>query len=310
MLLQKKDTNFRKAAPVKQQVAIGLYYLAGRRSHYDISSKFAVGMTTAQEITNRFCSAVLIQYGHLIQWPQGQVLDKVVHDFFAYEGLPNVHGAIDCTHIRMLRPRGEGVHADSYFDREKNWSIVLQAVCDLQNRFIDVYSGWPGSVHDSRVFANSDLKQAIDAGERLQGRSVNIMNQWVKPYIVGDAGYPTTTYLMVPYPGRNLPQKQSTFNYKHSATRMCIEKTFGILKGRFRVLLDKVPMQKVSKVNSLAMACCALHNLCIDLQDELAENEIVFDEDFDLPFEEVAGCDNAAEGLAMRERVADYLVNV
>ncbi|KAK0151894.1 hypothetical protein N1851_006736 [Merluccius polli] len=46
---------------------------------------------------------------------------------------------------------------------------ALMAVCEHQGRFVDVYVGWPGSVHDSRVLRHSPLyRQAVYL---LQGTS-------------------------------------------------------------------------------------------------------------------------------------------
>ena len=39
----------------------------------------------------------------------------------------------------------------------KFYSIFFKLVCDDNMLFIDVLSGWPGSVHDSRVLCNSVL---------------------------------------------------------------------------------------------------------------------------------------------------------
>ena len=35
--------------------------------------------------------------------------------------------------------------------------MVVQAVVDYRYRFMNVYTGWPGSVHDARVFAHFSL---------------------------------------------------------------------------------------------------------------------------------------------------------
>ena len=34
-------------------------------------------------------------------------------------------------------------------------SIVLQALVDYEYKFMNIYVGWPGSVHDARVLAHS-----------------------------------------------------------------------------------------------------------------------------------------------------------
>ena len=35
----------------------------------------------------------------------------------------------------------------------------MQALVDFRGLFMDVYIGWPGKVHDARVFTNSSLYQ-------------------------------------------------------------------------------------------------------------------------------------------------------
>ena len=43
--------------------------------------------------------------------------------------------------------------------------IVLQAVCDHEMNFTDIFVGWPGSVHDNRVFKNSDIFERCSQNE-------------------------------------------------------------------------------------------------------------------------------------------------
>lgn len=64
-------------------------------------------------------------------------------------------GAIDGCHVRIKPPSGPD--GQCYRNRKLFPSIILQAVCDHQGRFIDTYVGWPGSVHDSRVLRYSPL---------------------------------------------------------------------------------------------------------------------------------------------------------
>ena len=33
--------------------------------------------------------------------------------------------------------------------------VIIQAKVDFRGLFMDVYIGWPGKVHDARVFVNS-----------------------------------------------------------------------------------------------------------------------------------------------------------
>lgn len=69
-------------------------------------------------------------------------------------GFPGVIGAIDGTYIPIAGP---SEFRDSYICRKEFPAFHLQGVCDSTMRFLDVFSAYPGSVHDSRVFKNSPL---------------------------------------------------------------------------------------------------------------------------------------------------------
>ena len=61
-------------------------------------------------------------------------------------------GAIDRRHIRILRPRYHGI---DYMNRKGYYSVLLQGICDDRGKFIDVFVGPPGRVHDSRMLRDS-----------------------------------------------------------------------------------------------------------------------------------------------------------
>ncbi|CAH1976395.1 unnamed protein product [Acanthoscelides obtectus] len=67
---------------------------------------------------------------------------------------PSAIGVIDCTHIPILKPF---IHADKYVNRKNFASITVQATCSSNEEFTSVDVSWPGSVHDSRIWKNSDI---------------------------------------------------------------------------------------------------------------------------------------------------------
>ena len=51
-----------------------------------------------------------------------------------------------------------------YWNWKQFHSIVMQAVVDHRYLFRDIYIRWPGSVHDARVLANSDVFARAQSG--------------------------------------------------------------------------------------------------------------------------------------------------
>ena len=125
------------------------------------------------------------------------------------------------------------------------------------------YVGWPGSVHNARIFSNSDLYAKGESGELMPNRRKHINNVDVPVTILGDAAYPMLTWIIKPYPGTGtLSRKQCHFNYRLSQARKVVECAFGRLKGRWRCLLKRNDCE-LNIVSTIVNACCILHNLCV-----------------------------------------------
>ena len=188
----------------------------------------------------------------LIQWPTGRRAQEVMEGFSVMKGFPRVLGAIDGCHIPMKAPN---FCPENYINRKGFHSVILQEICDDKMMFTDCYVGWPGAVHDARVFRNFDIFANIAANKDtlFPGDS----------HLLGDAAYPLDSYLMTPFKHSGfLTRDQKRYNYKHSATRSIIERVFALLKGRFP-RLKYVDLKKIDDVSMLVIVSCTLHNFCL-----------------------------------------------
>ena len=61
-------------------------------------------------------------------------------------------GAIDGSDIPVRAP---AMNRTDYYNRKGWYSIIVQIVVDHNYLLRNVYSGWPGNMHDARVLANS-----------------------------------------------------------------------------------------------------------------------------------------------------------
>ena len=191
--------------------------------------------------------------------PSGTVLIEDIEGFKNNHGFPQCVGAVDGTHIPIISP--QDCPAD-YYNRKGWHSIILQGTVDHAGRFIDVYVGWPGRVHDARVFANSSLYRRGQNNTLFPDQRELIAGQDVPLVLLGDPAYPLLPWLMKAFPNNGrLSQEQKTFNYSLSKARVVVEHSYGRLKGRWRCLLKRLDVD-VGDAPELVAACCVLHNVC------------------------------------------------
>ncbi|CAH2020636.1 unnamed protein product [Acanthoscelides obtectus] len=71
---------------------------------------------------------------------------------------PTAIGVIDCTHIGILKPNR---HGNEYINLKGKPTLNVQATCDAREMFTSVDVSWPGSVHDSRIWRNSQTRSQL-----------------------------------------------------------------------------------------------------------------------------------------------------
>ncbi|XP_068723632.1 uncharacterized protein [Montipora capricornis] len=216
----KKDTNFRT-----------------------IANLFGVGKSTVCGIVKRVCKVIVrILLPRFIYVPQNrQEVKDIIHGFESHAGFLQVVGAVDGCHVPIIGPQQS---PDDYINRKGFHSLILQGLVDFDYRFLDICVGWPGKVHDARVFKNSPLFALCCARTFLPlDMSVMISGVRVPPLILGDSAYALSEWLMKPYTDRrNLTPDESSFNIKHSTIRVVVENAFGRLKGRFRSISKRLDL--------------------------------------------------------------------
>ncbi|KAJ8381024.1 hypothetical protein SKAU_G00018020 [Synaphobranchus kaupii] len=99
-------------------------------------------------------------------------------------------------------------------------------------QLLNVCSKWPGSTHDSFILRHSRVGLRLEAGESGDG--------W-------------------------LLAEELRYNLAHGRTRSVVERTIGLLKGRWRCLdaSGEKLLYKPEKVTRIILACGVLHNIAL-----------------------------------------------
>ncbi|XP_022683860.1 putative nuclease HARBI1 [Setaria italica] len=148
----------------------------------------------------------------------------------------------------------------SFRGRKSYASQNVMAAVDFDLWFTYVLAGWEGTTHDALVLR--------DALERENGLRV----PQGKFYLV-DAGYGAKLEFLPPFRGvryhlnewgNNPVQKEKELcNLRHSSLCITVERAFGCLKRRFKILDDASPFFPFPTQVDIVVACCIIHNWII-----------------------------------------------
>lgn len=119
---------------------------------------------------------------------------------------------------------------------------------------LNVVARWPGSSHDSTIFARSNLHASFED------------HQYGNGLLLGDGGYPLRNYLLTPLMNP-ITHAEMCYNQSQIRTRNIIERFFGVWKRRFPVLSLGMRL-KMETIQAIIVATAVLHNLARDAGEE------------------------------------------
>jgi hypothetical protein len=239
-----QPTGNKPQASVELQLAIFLRRVGSKDEVFSVCSRYGISEGTVYLYCKRVMLAILSLKSSLVIWPTGQTRKMIHSGFKDIGGFNNVIGAIDGTHIILgIAPLKQ---PEIYWNRKKKYSIQCQGIVDYRGIFIDYEIGWPGSVHDAKVYRNSFFYQNFST----------LIKGW--DYLLGDSAYPLSNFLIKPFTNtqNNL---QIQFNVTHSLHRVVVENAFSRLKNRF-CCLKELNVKKISTAVCLTECCIILHN--------------------------------------------------
>uniref|UniRef100_A0A131Z088 Harbinger n=1 Tax=Rhipicephalus appendiculatus TaxID=34631 RepID=A0A131Z088_RHIAP len=237
----------------EEHILCFLWYATNKVCIKDVATRFCLSESTVHGITERLLDYLCSLLPKEICFPED--LDSLVEAFEQIADFPGVVGCIGGTRINTRSP-AHSQRAPS-IQGQGSASVTLQAVCDSRCRFMDIFVGPPGDFELDSVFLASPLAEELP--------------YWCldKYHLLGNGGYPLREYLLTPY-DRNVTDcaepSQIAFNERHEKIRTKIDDAFRLLRQRFRQL-HFLEFVTANKMRRFIMACCVLHNICVQAGD-------------------------------------------
>lgn len=201
------------------KMKVFLRYMANPGFQTGVAEELGINQSTVSKTISSVMIKI-IEKAHLwIKFPS--TLPKVNEAQQAWQEkfqFPSAIGVIDCTHVQILKPNQ---HGDEYINRKGLATLNVQATCNSLQMFTSADVRWPGSVHDARIWRNSDIRVTLQ--------------QFPGAVLLGDEGYGLEPWLMTPFRNPNNVSERA-YNRLFKKERVIIERCFGQLKRRFPVV--------------------------------------------------------------------------
>lgn len=304
--LSRRDTNMRPSVTLEKRVAVALNRLATGSCYTACGVSFGLPKSTANVVKNEFCDILRRKAANFIKFPKSEdEVRQVLGGFEDISVFPHVAGALDGTHIKIIAPKENKY---DFLGRKTFYSVLVLGVADSNCKFIHASAGCPGAVSHAQMLRNSALQRDIQNGVILNAPGRMIDGSEIKPLLVSNSSFDLSPWLMKPYTQTPATTpSQSNFNSALSSAQEKVVQAFGMLRGRWRCLLETLK-EDTLRVPTTVIACCVLHNLCIDIEDDAPIESVFIQDDVDLSDEDSddwTAMDEDAKQL--REKLRNYL---
>lgn len=267
-----------------EKLAMFMFIIGGDNSYRDVDVQFSHSTSSIKACFHEVLGIIVKRlYRQYVVMPELKTPARIRGDRAMYPWFEHCVGALDGSHIPIAAPHGDsGQDHVPFRNRKAGMSQNVLAAVDFDHNFVYVLAGWEGSANDQKVIN--------DAMSRPRG-SLRLETPW---YFLADAGYSFNCGLTLP-PFKNvryhlqewnqavnanqLPRnKKELFNKRHSSLRNVVERVFGVMKSRFKILRSARVNFSVKTQVDIVYACVALHNFINATGGNAVEEAAIFDD--------------------------------
>ncbi|KAJ8963523.1 hypothetical protein NQ314_005565 [Rhamnusium bicolor] len=139
----KLDTNSKYKAniPSEKQLLAAIWILSTPDSYRQVQSiagRFSISKSSLHISFQRVVKALNNVAAQIIKWPNADDREEIQQQFYSSGQIPGCVGAIDGTYIPIKAPTK---NPEVYINRKCFYGITLQAICDYNRKFIDIFLG-------------------------------------------------------------------------------------------------------------------------------------------------------------------------
>ena len=204
-------------------------------------------------------------------WVKRPITEEEVKDHmseFKAAAFDGCIGSADVTHIIMEKCYAR-LKNQNTGPKDSHTTRAYQLVVNHRRQILASTVGFPGRWNDSTIVRFDDFITDIQRGNYLSENVFSLYNvkgeekKYKGAWILVDGGYPSWTSLICPFKESTIITELRWSRWAESM-RKDVECTFGIMKGRWRILKTGVRMHGLEIVDDIWFTCCAFHNMLLN----------------------------------------------
>lgn len=272
--------NKKKSSPIELLVLGALRYLGRGWTFDDIEEQTAISQEVHRIFFHRFidfCSTTL--YSQFVLTPVDLPEAQSNMTEYAVAGFPGCIGSCDCTHVTTERCQYR-LKNNHLGPKSSHTTRTFNLTCNHRRRILHSTTGGPGRWNDQTMVRLDQFISGIRNGANLQDNDFELLDhdsegnvitvKYKGVYVIVDNGYLQWSCTVPPF---SITSDMDEIRWSKwlESMRKDVECTFGILKGRWRILKSGIRLQGVESVDKIWLSCCALHNWLLEIDGLNAE---------------------------------------
>jgi DDE superfamily endonuclease len=275
---QTTDAVGRPSSPIELMVLGSLRYL-GRGLTFDDIAEY----TCISGESHRVFFELFVLFGRKYLYPKFVVAPQTAEDAadhmieMAQAGFNGCVGSMDATHVlneRICHAQKQSHMGFKLPGAARTYNITV----NHRRQILSSTSGHPARWNDRTVVKYDTFLQDLRRTDLMQDVTFHLLerrgNEVIQQkyrgaWVMVDNGYLRWAITVPPFKDTN-SRKELLFSKWLESLRKDVECTFGIMKGRWRILKAGIRIHGIDKADDIWHTCCALHNWLLDI-DGLTE---------------------------------------
>jgi hypothetical protein len=273
--LEKRDALNREVASMEARLLLPLKTLAYGVAHHCFCDYFQMSRNFARKCCMELDKVLKSLYAEeFLRLPTKEDLKNISNLHKSVHGVYGMFGSLDCMHTYWKNcPKA---WQGSFSGKEKQPTIVLEAISDHHTWFWHASYGYAGTLNDLNVLNLSPFLDALRSGKFAEIETLVVpyeigLEEFKWLYILVDGIYPKYSRF-VRGMKELITRKERIMTAWQKGARKDIERTFGIPQAKWQWIARPIHLHNLTDISNRVAACLILHNMLVS--DRIMDGDV------------------------------------